>query len=328
MKVAAIGLDIAKQVFQVHGADTGGKAVLRRKLRRSEVGKFFAGLEPSLVGIEASGSSHYWARVLSSCGHTVKLMAPQFVKPYVKSNKNDANDAEAICEAVTRSNMRFVPRKSLVQQDLQCLHRVRSRLVACRTQLVNQIRGLLAEYGIVLPQHVGQLRKGLPIVLEDAENDLTGFGRRLFSSLYEELTELEEKIEAADQQIQLAFQTNEDCRRIAAVEGIGPVTATAIVAAISNGQAFENGRQFAAWLGLVPRQNSSGSKTRLMGISKRGDPYLRTLLIHGARSVVYRAKNKIDKRSIWIADKQQRLGTTKACVALANNVNAHLELTP
>lgn len=318
MKVATIGLDIAKQVFQVHGADKGGKAVLRRKLRRSEVGKFFAGLEPCLVGIEASGSSHYWARVLSGLGHTVKLMAPQFVKPYVKSNKNDANDAEAICEAVTRSTMRFVPQKSIAQQDLQCLHRVRSRLVACRTQLVNQIRGLLAEYGIVLPQHVGQLRRGLPMVVEDAENDLTGFGRGLFGSLYEELTELEEKIEAADRQIQLAFQANEDCQRIGAVEGIGPLTATAIVAAISDGRAFANGRQFAAWLGLVPRQNSSGGKTRLMGISKRGDPYLRTLLIHGARSVVYRAKNKADKRSLWIIDKQQRLGTTKACVAVAN----------
>jgi transposase len=318
MKVATVGLDIAKQVFQAHGADRGGKAVLRRKLRRSEVGKFFASLEPCLVGIEASGSAHYWARILSGAGHTVKLMAPQFVKPYVKSNKNDANDAEAICEAVTRPNMRFVPQKSVEQQDLQCLHRVRSRLVACRTQLANQIRGLLAEYGIVLPQHIGQLRTGLPLVLEDAENGLTGFGRRLFSSLYEELIEMEEKIEAADRQIQFAFQSNEDCRRIAAVEGIGPVTATAIVAAISNGHAFENGRQFAAWLGLVPRQNSSGGKARLLGISKRGDPYLRTLLIHGARSVVYRAKSKIDKRSLWIVDKQQRLGTTKACVALAN----------
>jgi len=318
MKVATIGLDIAKQVFQAHGADKSGKTVFRRKLRRGEVGQFFAELEPCVVGIEASGSAHYWARVLGSAGHTVKLMAPQFVKPYVKSNKNDANDAEAICEAVTRPSMRFVPQKSIAQQDLQCLHRVRSRLVASRTQLVNQVRGLLAEYGIVLPQHVGQLRKGLPVVLEDAENELTGFGRRLFNSLYDELTDLEDKIEAADRQIQLAFQGNEDCQRIGAVEGIGPVTATAIVAAVSNGRAFESGRQFAAWLGLVPRQNSSGGKTKLMGISKRGDTYLRTLLIHGARSVVYRAKNKVDKRSLWIVDKQQRLGTTKACVALAN----------
>jgi transposase len=245
-------------------------------------------------------------------------MAPQFVKPYVKSQKNDANDAEAICEAVTRPSMRFVPQKSVEQQDLQCLHRVRSRLVACRTQLINQIRGLLAEYGIVLPQHPGQVRSGLPTVLEDAENQLTGFGRQLFQGLYEELAELDEKIAAADSRIQIAFQNTPDCRRIAAVEGVGPLIATAIVAAISNGHAFENGRQFSAWLGLVPRQNSSGGKNRLLGISKRGDPYLRTLLIHGARSVVYRAKAKTDKRSLWIADKQQRLGTTKACVAVAN----------
>ena len=318
MKIATIGLDIAKQVFQVHGADKSGKVVFRRKLRRSEVAWFFAELEPCMVGMEASGSAHYWARVLTGSGHTVKLMAPQFVKPYVKSNKNDANDAEAIAEAVTRPHMRFVPQKSVQQQDLQCQHRVRSRLVASRTQLVNQIRGLLAEYGIVLPQHVGQLRSGLPSVLEDAENQLTGFSRQLFRGLYEELVQLEVRINAADHQIQLAFQGHEDCQRIGAVEGIGPLTATAIVAAISNGRAFANGRQFAAWLGLVPRQNSSGGKSRLMGISLRGDPYLRTLLIHGARSVVYRAKNKTDKRSLWIVDKQQRLGTTKACVAVAN----------
>ncbi|HEX5434504.1 MAG TPA: IS110 family transposase [Candidatus Angelobacter sp.] len=316
--VATIGLDIAKQVFQVHGADKSGRPVLRRKLRRGEVARFFCEISPCLIGIEASGSAHYWARVLGGMGHTVRLMAPQFVKPYVKSQKNDANDAEAICEAVTRPNMRFVPQKSVEQQDLQCLHRVRSRLVACRTQLINQIRGLLAEYGIVLPQHPGQVRSGLPAVLEDAENQLTGFGRGLFRGLYEELAQLDEKIAYADNRIQIAFQAHPDCRRIAAVEGVGPLIATAIVAAISNGHAFENGRQFSAWLGLVPRQNSSGGKSRLMGITKRGDPYLRTLLIHGARSVVFRAKAKSDKRSLWITDKQQRLGTTKACVAVAN----------
>lgn len=196
--VATIGLDIAKQVFQVHGADKSGRPVLRRKLRRGEVARFFSETPPCLVGIEASGSAHYWARVIGGHGHMVRLMAPQFVKPYVKSQKNDANDAEAICEAVTRPQMRFVPQKSVEQQDLQCLHRVRSRLVACRTQLINQIRGLLAEYGIVLPQHPGQVRRGLPTVLEDAENQLTSGGRVLFQSLYEELAELDEKIAAAD----------------------------------------------------------------------------------------------------------------------------------
>jgi transposase len=317
-KATMIGLDIAKQVFQVHGSDRFGRAVMRRKLRRSEVARFFSEQPPCLIGIEASGSAHHWARVLGGLGHTVRLMAPQFVKPYVKSNKNDANDAEAICEAVTRPSMRFVPQKSVEQQDLQCLHRVRSRLVACRTQLINQIRGLLAEYGIVLPQHPGQVRRGLPTVLEDAENQLTGFGRELFQGLYEELVQLDEKVGDADKRIQIAFQRTPNCQRIAAVEGVGPLIATAIVAAISNGHAFENGRQFSTWLGLVPRQNSSGGKSRLLGISKRGDPYLRTLLIHGARSVVYRAKTKSDKRSLWINDKQQRLGTSKACVAVAN----------
>ena len=316
--VTTIGLDIAKQVFQVHGADRSGRPVLRRKLRCGEVTRFFSKIPPCLVGIEASGSAHYWVRVLGGFGHTVRLMAPQFVKPYVKSQKNDANDAEAICEAVTRPQMRFVPQKPVQQQDLQCLHRVRSRLVANRTQLINQIRGLLAEYGVILAQHPGQLRSGLPAVLEDAENQLTGFGRELFRSLYEELAQLDEKIAGADSRIQTAFQNHPDCQRIAAVEGVGPLIATAVVAAISNGHAFENGRQFSAWLGLVPRQSSSGGKTTLLGITKRGDPFLRTLLIHGARSVVFRAKAKSDKRSLWIMDKQQRLGTTKACVALAN----------
>lgn len=318
MTMVTVGLDIAKQVFQVHGVDRSGKVVMRKRLRRAEVARFFAEIEPCLIGLEASGGAHYWCRVLSRLGHTARLIAPQFVKPYVKSQKNDANDAEAICEAVSRPSMRFVPAKSVEQQDLQCLHRVRSRLIGCRTQLVNQIRGLLAEYGIVLPQHVAQLRRHLPSLLEDDNNELTRSTRYLFHSLYEELMELETRIAAADERIDRAFRENAECQRIAAVEGIGPVTATAVVAAISDGRAFRNGRQFAAWLGLVPRQHSSGGKARLLGISKRGDPYLRTLLVHGARSVVYRAKLKNDRRSCWINDKQQRLGTARACVAVAN----------
>lgn len=318
MSVATIGLDIAKQFFQVHGVDASGRVVLRKKLRRSQVAAFFANLPACTVGLEACCGSHYWVRVLSRCGHHVRLIAPQFVKPYVKSNKNDANDAEAICEAVSRPHMRFVPGKSVEQQDIQSLHRVRSRLVSSRTGLANQIRGLLAEYGIVLPQHASQLRRGLPLVLEDATNELTPFSRRLFAHLYDELLSLEEKIGALDEQIECVFQASEPCQRVGAVEGIGPLTATALVAAMSDGKAFKNGRQFAAWLGLVPRQHSSGGKVRLFGISKRGDTYLRTLLIHGARSVVSRASRKTDRRSLWIADKQRRLGTSKACVAVAN----------
>ena len=318
MTVTTIGLDIAKQVFQVHGVDKQGKVVLRRRLRREQVAPFFANLSPCLVGLEACGGAHYWARRLSGFGHTVRLMAPQFVKPYVKSNKNDRNDAEAICEAVSRPQMRFVPAKSVEQQDIQALHRVRSRLVSLRTQLANQVRGLLMEYGIVLPLHVGQVRRGLPEILEEGNNELTAFSRRLLASLYAELVELDGKIETLEEEVKAVYQASEPCQRVAAVEGIGPVTATALVAALSDGKTFRNGRQFAAWLGLVPRQHSSGSKLRRFGISKRGDPYLRTLLIYGARSVVYRAGRKTDSRSRWIADKQRRLGTAKACVALAN----------
>jgi transposase len=281
------------------------------------VAPFVANLPGCRVGLEACGGAHYWARRLTRLGHTVKLIAPQFVKPYVKSNKNDANDAEAICEAVSRPHMRFVPAKSVEQQDIQCLHRVRSRLVGTRTQLANQVRGLLMEYGIVLPQQIQNLRRGLPAILE-ADNELTPFTRRLLASRYDELVELDQKLTAIEEQVRTAYKASESSQRIAEVEGIGPLTATALVAALSDGKAFQNGRQFAAWLGLVPRQHSSGGKPRLFGISKRGDPYLRTLLIHGARSVVYRAAGKSDGRSRWIVDKQRRLGTTKACVAVAN----------
>jgi transposase len=317
MKVTTIGLDIAKHVFQLHGVDEHGNVVLRRRLRRDEVAPYFANLPACRVGLEACGGAHYWARRLSTLGHTVRLIAPQFVKPYVKSNKNDANDAEAICEAVSRPHMRFVPAKSVEQQDIQCLHRVRSRLVGTRTQLANQVRGLLMGFGIVLPRQIQNLRSRLPSILEE-DNELTPFTRRLLASLYDELVELDEKLAVIEQQVRAAYKASESSQRIAAVEGIGPLTATALVAALSDGKVFQNGRQFAAWLGLVPRQHSSGGKPRLFGISKRGDPYLRTLLIHGARSVVYRAAGKSDDRSRWIVDKQQRLGTTKACVAVAN----------
>ena len=245
-------------------------------------------------------------------------MAPQFVKPYLKGQKNDARDAAAICEAVSRPEMHFVPRKSIEQQDLQALHRIRSRLVGSRTQLGNQIRGLLAEYGIVLPLHLNQIRRHLPALFSEDHPLLTTFSRELFAALYEELCALDERIQAMEVRIQRVFSANDRCQRIAAIEGVGPLTATAIVAAVADAGVFRNGRQLAAWLGLVPRQHSSGDKQRLLGITKRGDPYLRRLLIHGARSVVFRAGGKEDRRSKWIADKQRRLGTTKACIAVAN----------
>jgi transposase len=318
MSVKVIGLDIAKHVFQVHGADGRGKAVLRKRLRRSQVTDFFGSIPRCIVGMEATRGAHYWARVLTNFGHEVKLIAPQFVKPYVKGQKNDSQDAGAICEAVSRPEMRFVAQKSIEQQDLQALHRIRSRLLGNRTQLGNQIRGLLAEYGIIVPLHLSQLRLHVTALLDGPHPQLTSFAQELFASLYEELCSIDQRIEAMQMRISRVFANQEACQRIAEVEGVGPLIATAVVAAIADGRAFRNGRQFAAWLGLVPRQHSSGDKERLLGISKRGDPYLRMLLIHGARSVVYRCSSKTDARSRWIADKQRRRGTTKACVAVAN----------
>jgi len=313
-----VGLDTAKNVFQAHGVDDAGKITFKKRLRRGQLTDFFANLPACVVGLEATQGAHHWARVLETFGHTVRLIAPQFVKPYLQSQKNDANDAAAICEAVSRPQMRFVPRKSVEQQDMQALHRVRSRLIGSRTQIGNQIRGLLAEYGIVLPQHLSQIRKAMPQLIDDEEKRLSDFAKRLFCNLYEELQALDQRILAMETEIKHAFQQNPLCQRIAEVEGIGPVTATAVVAAISNGNNFTSGRQFAAWLGLVPRQHSSGEKQRLSGITKRGDCYLRTLLIHGSRAAVTRASKKDDARSKWMTDKQRKLGTAKACVAVAN----------
>ncbi len=316
--VKVIGLDTAKHVFQAHGADASGRGVLRKRLRRNQVSDFFANLPRCLVGLEATRGAHYWARVIGSFGHDVKLIAPQFVKPYLKEQKNDACDAAAICEAVGRPEMRFVPHKSVGQQDLQALHRIRSRLIGNRTQLGNQIRGLLAEYGIILPLHLSHVRAQLPALFSEDHPLLTPFSRELFASLYEELCAVDQRIQAMEERVQRVFTANEQCQRIAAIEGVGPLTATAMVAAVSDGKAFRNGRQFAAWLGLVPRQHSSGDKQLLLGITKRGDPYLRMLLVHGARSVVYRSNGKSDRRNQWIAEKQRKLGTTKTCVAVAN----------
>ena len=318
MTAKTMGLDIAKHVFQVHGADASGKTVLKKRLRRNQLTDFFGSVPVCVVAMEATRGAHYWARVIGTFGHQVKLIAPQFVKPYLRGQKNDMQDAAAICEAASRPEMRFVPQKSIHQQDLQMLHRIRSRLVGSRTQLGNQVRGLLAEYGIVVPLHLSQLRKQLVELTAEAHPQLTPFAQELFVSLYEELCSLDERLDDMERRIQQAFRHEESCQKIAEIEGVGPVIATAMVAAIADGRAFQNGRQLAAWLGLVPRQHSSGDKQRLLGITKRGDPYLRMLLIHGARSVVYRSSSKTDSRSRWIADKQKKLGTTKACVAVAN----------
>lgn len=318
MNATTIGLDIAKQVFQVHGVDRTGKTVLRKQLKRGQVLAFFANLPPALVGIEACAGAHYWARELIKLGHDARLIAPQFVKPYVKGNKNDANDAEAICEAVGRPSMRFVPLKSPEQQDIQMLHRIRQNLVKQRTAAANQTRGLLGEYGLVVAEGLHHLRRRLPEILEDAENGLSPLARRLFADRYDRLVDLDRQIEAYQQQIEAVCRQSPACRQLLAIPGIGPITATAMVAGLGDGQAFANGRQVAAWLGIVPRQDSSGGKPRLLGISKRGDTYLRTLLIHGARAVVRAAMRKDDAHSRWIQALVQRRNANIAAVAVAN----------
>ncbi len=269
--------------------------------------------------MEACGGAPYWARAIGKLGHEVRLMmSPQFVKPYVKTNKNDYHDAEAVCEAVGRPTMRFVPVKTVEQQDIQAIHRIREQLIKSRTAQANQIRGLLGEYGIVIPKGLGQVRGRLPGILEDAENGLTFRARRFLFDLVERLRELDERIRAYDKEIQELFKEDERSQRIEKVEGVGPVVATAIVAAVGNGTAFQSARQMSAWLGLVPRQHSTGGRERLLGISKRGDRYIRTLLIHGARSVVRYAEKKTDPRSRWINSIKARCGTNTAAVALAN----------
>ena len=318
MKITRIGLDLAKAVFQVHGVDAQGKAVLHRQLRRNQMQDFFRNLAPCLVGMEACASSHYWARTLMAMGHTVRLIAPQFVKPYVKGNKNDANDAEGICEAVGRPSMRFVPVKTIEQQDIQALHRIRSELVHQRTAKVNQIRGLLGEYGIIVAQRITALRRALPEILEDGENGLTGSFRKLLDGLREDLVNLDARITVQDQAIQELANAHADARRLLRLRGVGPVTATALVASLGDGRMFRRGREASAWVGVVPGQHSSGGKDKLLGISKRGDAYLRTLLIHGARAVIKTAKGKDDRLSCWIQNLCSRRNKNIAAVALAN----------
>lgn len=317
MKITTIGIDLAKEIFQIHGVDIHGKAVLRKPLRRSEMAKFFSNLEPCLIGMEACGSAHHWARKLEGLGHTVKLMAPQFVKPYVKTNKNDMADAEAICEAVGRPNMRFVPIKNVEQQAILAVHRARQGFVKARTAQANQIRGLLSEFGIVMPQGIHSVGKRMPDILEDADNLLPSGMRTLLQRLNDHLKALGLQVDELELQIKQWHKANAASLKLEAIPGIGPITASAIVATVGNATEFKNGRQLAAWLGLVPKQHSSGGKQNLLGISKRGDVYLRTLLIHGARAVIRFAENKAEPES-WLRKLMARRNKNIAAVALAN----------
>jgi len=317
MKITTVGIDLAKVVFQVHGVDERGTPVVRKQLKRSEVSSYFANLQPCLIGMEACGSAHYWARKLQEFGHTVKLMSPQFVKPYVKTNKNDIADAEAICEAVTRPNMRYVPVKTVEQQAILSVHRARTGFVKARTAQGNQIRGLLSEFGIVISQGIHSIVKRIPEILEDGENGLPGTMRNLLQRLMENMKAVDRQVDELEKQIQVWHRENEASRRLAQIPGVGPITASAIVATIGKAREFKNGRQLAAWMGLVPKQNSSGGKHNLLGISKRGDTYLRTLLIHGARSVIQCVEKRPDEDN-WLRKLTVRRNKNVAAVALAN----------
>ena len=317
MTVKTIGLDLAKSVFQVHGVDHSGKPVLKKQLRRDQVAAYFANLPACLIGMEACGSAHHWARKLESFGHVVKLMAPQFVKPYVKTNKNDAADAEAICEAVARPNMRFVPIKNVEQQAVLSMHRVRQGFVKARTAQANQIRGLLAEFGLIIPKGIRFVTSRVPELIEDASNDLPGSFRHLVQRLIDHLKVLDGQVDELEDQIRAWHRSNELSCKLEKIPGVGPITASAIVATIGDAKCFENARQMAAWMGLVPRQSSTGGRTNLLGISKRGDTYLRTLLIHGARSVVRTAACRRGPED-WLIKLQQRRTHNVCAVALAN----------
>ena len=318
--IATIGLDIAKSVFQVHGVDASGQIAVRRQLKRRHVLAFFQKLPPCLVGIEACASAHHWSRELQALGHTVRLMPPAYVKPYVKRQKNDAADAEAICEAVTRPNMRFVPTKTVEQQSCLVLHRTRHLFIRQQTAIINSIRAHLAEFGIVAP--VG--RRGVEQLLEviaDANNTrITDVARACIAALGVQLRALKAQILELDRRITAWHRSSEASRRLDEIPGVGPMLATALVASVADPKVFRSGRDFSAWIGLVPKQNSSGGKDRFGNISKRGDRYLRSLFTTGALAVIRYAKIHGTKHRPWLAALLARRPTKVAAIALANKI--------
>lgn len=318
--LSRVGIDLAKNIFQLHGVNRAETSTWCRRLKRDNwINVLLKKIEPGCeIGMEACTGAHHWARLLQSKGFHVKLIAPQFVKPYVKSNKNDANDAEAICEAMSRPTMRFVTVKTVEQQEIQAVHRIRSELVSQRTAKGNQIRGLVAEYGLVAPQQRHHLRAAVPDWLEDAENGLSDRFRRLLNGLWGDLRKLDDRVSEMDKEIELIANNDPVAKRLQQLRGVGPMVATALLAAVGDGKQFSNGRQMSASLGLTPRQHSSGGKDRLLGISKRGDAYLRSLLIHGARSAIYAARGKEDRLSLWVNNIASRRHANVAAVAFAN----------
>jgi transposase len=320
MELHTIGIDLGKTVFHLVGLNLRGEAVVRKKLSRRQLLQFTANLHVDLIGMEACGGAHFLGRALREQGHEVRLMPAQYVKPYVKTNKNDYIDAEAIAEAVARPTMRFVPIKTDDQLDMQSLHRVRERWVMRRTAIVNQIRGLLLERGITLRKGRRYVDAALPGILEDADSKLSGALRVLLAQLKLELDQMAIRIDDADAVLNKAAHENEACQRLVEIPGIGPVTATALIAAIGNGAAFRKGREFAAWMGVVPREHSTGGKQKLLGISKHGNSYLRRLFIQGARAVLQQRTKQTPALSVWLAQLTIRAHQNVVAVALANKL--------
>jgi transposase len=319
--IVTLGIDLAKRSFHLFGEEANGKPVLNTKVSRERLSRFVATLPACRIAMEACGSAHHWARRFRTYGHEVRLIAPQFVKPFVKSNKNDAADAQAICEAAQRPMMRFVAVKTVEQQDIQAIHRMRSLMVERRTAQINQIRGLLLEYGIEIPVGRAAVNRHLPEILEDGENGLSARFRAELAQLADELRHLDTRVTHYDTQIEAVAQQDEQVQRLMTIPGVGAKGATALVAAVGDDpRLFKNGRALAAWLGLVPRQHSTGGRDRLLGISKRGDVYLRQLLVHGARAVLRWVERKDDQASRWATALKARRHANIAIVAMANKI--------
>jgi transposase len=315
MSLKLLAIDLGKRSFHIHGIDSEG-VIVSRKTSRAKLIETIEELAPETIAMEACASAHYWGRRFVAAGHRVLLINPRFVKPFVKGSKNDAADAEGIYEAVTRPTMRFVPVKSIEQQDLQSLHRTRDRIVCARTALINHMRGLLGKYGIILPQGAWRFLPQAQEAIADAE--LSDLARMLFNDMLDELGSLELRLEKLDRQLAVICRTNEACRRLSKLPGVGPVVATALVAAVDDGRHFRSGRELAAWIGLVPRQYTTGGKPRLGGIGRRANHYLRRQMVHGARSVMFRLAKHDDRRSQWLKGLAARRGFNRTVVALAN----------
>jgi transposase len=318
MNIQTLGIDIAKNVFQLHGVNRSGYVVLKRRVMRDQLLAVLAQIDPCTVVVEACTGAFYWARKCEALGHQVKIISPQYVKPFVRRQKNDGNDAEAICTAARQAQIPFVPKKTVEQQDIQALHRARQRMVNHRTAVVSQIRGLLLDRGFAIAKNITRARRAIPEILAGQDNELTAMARDAIAELYDLFRDLDRRIGLFDKKIDRIFHESEACQRIARIKGIGPKTATAIVAAIGDGSEFKNGRHLAAWVGLVPRQFSSGDRKVLMGISKRGNQHLRSLLVHGARAVVRTAPRKTDLNNQWVNQLRERRGFNRATVAVAN----------